>query len=261
LAWDLRLADGYVAGVSPRYAAMPWTHETLGLRSIRFVAAPKGESESAWKLLSLLNVAQAIQVTPELYTNRHLSIPGGLPIFRNPSPYVYPRAYFAEHPQSVTREEAIKAIAEHFGPCPSPSERQCEPLLRKKYPVDYVEGAVAGPFDASGPLTWRFESDRVDLRFAVSHRQRFLVVNEAYDPQWHAWSGSRELQILPTNMAMRGMVVPEGITHVTMHYRAAYIGTFAYVVALAVPLLVACVAVVKQRPGATRTRVPDSMRI
>jgi hypothetical protein len=60
---------------------------------------------------------------------------------------------------------------------------------------------------------------------------------------------------------MRGMVVPEGATHVTMQYRAAYVGTFAYVVALAVPLLVACVAVVKQRTGATRTRVPDSMRI
>ncbi|PYN96857.1 MAG: hypothetical protein DMD91_19900 [Candidatus Rokuibacteriota bacterium] len=260
LAWKLRLADGYLGGISSRYAALPWTHEALGLRSIRFVAVPKGETQSDWKLLSLLNVAQAIQLIPELYTNRHLSMPGDLPIVRNPSTYVYRRAYFAEQPRSVDRSEAIQALAEHFGPCPSPPERTCEPLLREKYPVDYVEGVVSGPFDASGPLTWRFEGDQVDLDFAASARQRLLVINEAYDPQWRAWAGDRELTILPTNVVMRGIVVPEGATHVRMRYRAAFVGTFAYVVAFAVPVLAACVSVGFQRTRAGRERVPDSMK-
>ena len=86
------------------------------------------------------------------------------------------------------------------------------------------------------------------------------MINEAYDPQWRAWAGDRELTILPTNVVMRGIVVPEGATHVRMRYRAAFVGTFAYVVAFAVPVLAACVSVGFQRTRAGRERVPDSMK-
>ena len=256
LTWDIRLADGYVAGISPRYASLPWSDGALGLRSIRFVRAPGGDDASAWKLLSLLNVRQAIQVVPELFTNRDRTLPDGLPIVANPSPFVYPRAYFAAEPRSVTRAEATRAIIEHFGPCRSAAAATCQPWLSEKHPTDYVEADVGEAFDASGPLTWRFDGDRADFEFAASSRRRFLVVNEAWDPGWHATVRDQSLTVVPTNVVMRGVVVPEGATHVTMRYDAAVVGTFSWVAALALPLLAVPVSLVMRRRPGPGARVP-----
>jgi hypothetical protein len=51
-----------------------------------------------------------------------------------------------------------------------------------------------------------------------SPNARFLVLNEMYHPRWRAFAGGRELEIEPTNLAMRGMLVPPGVTDVQLRF-------------------------------------------
>src|SRR5205814_1311940 len=70
LNWRVRLADGYLSGISKRLASLPWftptvstpgnPSPTVGPRSISF-----GDLRAAtWKVLSFLNVRNAVLMTP-----------------------------------------------------------------------------------------------------------------------------------------------------------------------------------------------------
>jgi len=200
-----------------------------------------------WRLLSLLNVRNAIVVTPAFYMNSHFR-PAEATILENPSPYIYPRAYFAREAREVTTAEATAAIRRDFAPCrPGPG---CQPLLEAKPALDYVEGPVkADALDAEGPIDVAADGDRWTLAFPVSGRRRLLVINEAYDRRWEAEADGQALAIYPTNLVMRGVVVPPGVTRVTLRYRSIVGDTVRYL-AIAVPLLLGAAAVV----GVTRRR-------
>jgi hypothetical protein len=251
LTWRIRLADGYLSGLPHRYASLPWPPDVRGIRSLRIPEVPADPGAPLWKLLALLNVRQIVEMTPALSTNRDGAIPDGLRLVRNPSPYVYPRAYFAEATHAVDRQGAARAIRERVGPCP-PHATDCERLLTRRHAVDYVEGAVRGPFDGSGRLTWVFDGDRASFRFPASAHRRFLVVNERYHPGWRAAAAGRELDVYPTNVVMRGVVVPEGATELTLTYTSRLQQPWLYVAGL-LPLVTLGLPPVRRRLASALT--------
>jgi hypothetical protein len=237
LVWRIRLVDGYLSDVPYRYASLPWPEGTVDFRSIRFstLSGTERSLPGAWKLLSLLNVRNAVLVTRSLYTNDGFRVGDDLRLIRNPSPYVYPRAYFATHTLAADTPQAIQALDDQVGPCATPRARSCDPFLRRKLQFDFVEGPLLGDFDATGDITWHFAGGNVTLEFPPSPRKRFLVVNEAYHPGWTAHALGRELDVYATNVVMRGIVVPEGATRVTLRFHSVVEATGKYL-AVMLPL-------------------------
>ncbi len=232
LRWRIRLADGYTNGLSKRYLTLPWPEGSVGARAVRFLglepASVGGLSVAGgWRLLALLNVRNAVWVDRAFFTNRGLE-PERLRIEHNPSPYIYPRAYFASQVESVSTLDAAKAVSAHFASCPAPPSSACDQRLTAKHPVDYVEGKVAGAYDATGEIRWHFAGDSAVLAFPASATRRFLVINEAYHRRWRAESGGRALPIYPTNLVMRGIPVPEGVGRVILRYRSVIDDTWLY---------------------------------
>ncbi|MBV9329797.1 MAG: hypothetical protein JO352_39340, partial [Chloroflexi bacterium] len=211
ILWNLRLLDGYLSGVPRRLGELPWQPNEVSSHQIRFRQA----TDVPWRLMSLLNVKNAIVVTPDLYTNAGSHLPDGLQIVENPSPYVYPRAYFARTVESVSEAEDVAVTHDFFAEC-----RQCDNLLEAPKPVDEVEGPVTGAFDASGDVAVLDGADRIDLTFPASAHPRFLVLNEPYARGWSASADDQDLAIYPTNVVMRGVLVPTGATHVTFAYHS-----------------------------------------
>jgi putative flippase GtrA len=210
LTWDLRLVDGYLSGVPQRLTSLPWSD--LGGHEIRFAS-----DQLPWNVLSFLNTRQAIRMTREFYMNLPNALgPDGLQVVQNPSPYVYPRAYFAETTQSVDTPTAEAAVRDELKTCPP----ACNNGLEGRFPVDYVEAPVTGTFDASGDISWSGAGDRLTLGFPASADERFLVVNETWDPGWTAYVDGRQLPVYATNVVMRGVRIPPGATHVVLEYRS-----------------------------------------
>jgi hypothetical protein len=174
-------------------------------------------------------------ITRTFYTNEHFDVAKDLVVIHNPSPFIYPRAYFASETKAVTRDQAIEAIALEFGECHPRIRTKCPETLEARLPIDYVEGPILGDFDPHGALTAYFNGDCVELGFPPSPRKRFLVVNEAYDEHWTADALGRTLDVYPTNVVMRGIVVPEGATRVALRYHSVVEATWTYL-AVVLPL-------------------------
>jgi hypothetical protein len=211
MSWGIRLVDGYLSGVPPRLAALGWT-AGVGGHELRFQQA----ADLNWSILSFLNARQAIVISRELYMNAGLQLPSGVQLVGNPSAYVYPRAYFGLATQSATTAEAEAAVRTNLQTCPP----ACDGALQDRFPVDYVEGPVTGSFDASGDIRLSGGGDRLTLEFPASPDQRFVVVNEMWDPGWTAFVDGHEVPVYATNVVMRGVLVPEGATEVVLQYRS-----------------------------------------
>jgi hypothetical protein len=149
--------------------------------------------------------------------NSRLELPGGVHLVENPSPYVYPRAYFASQTQAVDTQGAEKAIRDELNACASACPQG---LLGGRFPIDYVEGGPTGRFDASGDLRWSGGGDRLSFELTPSPQPRFLVVNEMWAPGWSAEINGHVAPVLPANVAMRGVLVPPGASEVVLIYRS-----------------------------------------
>jgi hypothetical protein len=211
MSWGIRLVDGYLSGVPQRMASLGWP-AAVGGHELRF----QQNADLTWTILSFLNARQAIVPSRELYMNAGLELPSGVQLVRNPSPYVYPRAYFGQVTESVTTAQAEAAVRTNLRTCPP----ACDGVLQARFPVEYVEGPVTGVFDASGDVSLSGGGDRLTLQFPASASQRFLVVNEMWDPGWSAVVDGHDAPVYATNAVMRGVLVPPGATEVVLQYRS-----------------------------------------
>jgi hypothetical protein len=79
--------------------------------------------------------------------------------------------------------------------------------------LESTDGAIRADFH---------EPDRIRIQVDPANAQRFLIVNELYHPNWRAYGhgpgGRTELRIWPTNVIMRGLFVPPGITEIEMRF-------------------------------------------
>jgi len=77
--------------------------------------------------------------------------------------------------------------------------------------------------DSTGAIRGDYrEPDRVRIEVEPADVQRFLVVNELYHPNWRAYAmgpgGGTELKVWPTNVVMRGVLIPPGVTEIEMRF-------------------------------------------
>jgi hypothetical protein len=216
--WQLRSIDGYYGpGVPRRLRALPWP-AGVSLRTISFTSV----DTVPWELLGLLNVRSVLVASDGVFRNivrdngRITGRPDPVTFEIVTSPArVTPRAFFAAAVQPATSPEDAARLL--FRP-----EGIIDPVQ-----TSFVEGLdQARSFVNSGAIELRGRDDALDLRFAASTSERFLVLNDLYYPGWRAMSDGRELTILPVNAVMRGVVVPAGATSVQFSY-ASYLDSNA----------------------------------
>jgi hypothetical protein len=88
----------------------------------------------------------------------------------------------------------------------------------------------AARFSAAGTIHATYLDDRVDVTLDDSGEARFLVLNEMYSPRWRAFSGQDELKVYPTNVVMRGVVVPAGRSHLEFRYQPVLLTAIAVLI-------------------------------
>jgi hypothetical protein len=110
--WQLRLLDGY-PGLPLRLAELPWPTAVANLRSIAF----RSVEDIPWRLLSVLNVRNAIVLTEALYYN----VPGrsgtdascpalsDITVLQNPFP-VLPRHFFVADVRPGRKLEPLRPV-------------------------------------------------------------------------------------------------------------------------------------------------------
>ena len=69
-----------------------------------------------------------------------------------------------------------------------------------------------------GTIEAKFDGDRVHVRVDPFDKDRFLVLNEMYHPGWRATVDGVPTTIYPTNLVMRGILVPAGATTIELAY-------------------------------------------
>ncbi len=121
----------------------------------------------------------------------------------------------------------------------------------QRFPIDYVEGGTSGAYDATGDLRWSGGGDRLSFDFPASSQPRFLVVNEMWDRGWTATADGQSVPVLPTNVAMRGVPIPPGASHVELTYHSLLWWAWWYV-PLVAALLGLAVFVARRRLGRLR---------
>lgn len=210
--WNLRAIDGYYGiGVPSRLAALPWKKEA-GLRTLSF----SNLEEVPWDLLGFLNVKYALIVENGLYRNIEIS---KHEIIKQPDPIhfkivpssvrVTPRVFFTSKIKRVkSAQEAIENIFD---------KNQIVDPEKISFVEDFkdtnLQISSLGPepkIEGSG--------DHLIVRFKPSSYPRFLVLNELFYPGWEAEGDGKKLKIYPTNVVMRGLVIPPGMRSVTLMY-------------------------------------------
>lgn len=123
--------------------------------------------------------------------------------------HAYPPAYLSERWRPApSRAAAVAAIAE--------AGRDFE---RHTDNVEGSPGAAAGGRPPRAVEVVRGDAEHVTVRIAEPpSRPALLVVLEAFDDDWTARAGGKDLDLVRVNGAFRGVVVPAGTDVVTMEY-------------------------------------------
>ncbi|MCC7370902.1 MAG: YfhO family protein [Chloroflexi bacterium] len=208
--WHWRQVDGYSSLIPRRVTRLPWPDDALGLRTISFTSF----DALPWPLLAFLGVKHAVHVTPDLYTNvppdrtaRDVR-PSDVQIVENPTVPV-PREFFAASIQPVLDINAAGAVLFPSGATPVLD------VARRSVVEQYD-----GPLDlaAEGAISARYGDDTVQIELSPSNRPRFLVLNELFHPLWRAEVQGEPTKLYPTNLVMRGLLIPPGATHATLRF-------------------------------------------
>jgi hypothetical protein len=214
--WGLREIGGYISSIPTRISALPWPTPQVGLRSITLGSI----DDANWNLLALLNVEYAVEYHPALLTNairdghgpaRELR-PDDLVIHRNPVP-VIPRLFFAAN---VVVRRSMEEVAGALFPRKTYDAGRSD--VRN---ISYVEGpsSLEGRYGSDGEIRAKFRDQFVDIWLTPSDTPRFLVINERYHPDWRAFVDGVATPVLPTNVFMRGLVVPPRVEGVHLEFR------------------------------------------
>lgn len=247
--WRLRSIDGYVSTIPGRLAALP-LHNAVSLRVVSFTSL----GQLDWPLLGLYNVKYALRYRPELLANavrvgdeRVREIESGdLDVVENPAP-VAPRAFFV---RSVVSVPSLEVAVQTLFPAKQGKAQGYHP--QRESVVEDIDDHRLYPTE--GHIDARYEPDRVTLTFPPLARDRFLVLNERYDRRWVARDDEgRVLHIHPTNVLMRGVVVPAGTSGVQFAYEPFSVspraGHFYAAGLLAALLLCIVIAATRRWPG------------
>ena len=211
--WNLRMVEGYSTGLPRRLEQLPWQEGVTTPHHLDIT----DRHGIPWRLLAALNVKYVVAVDQSLWYN---PAPGGavppldvqqLRIEENPHP-VAPRAFFAAR---VSPAGDTPLLPGDTGARPAPADPPIEDLTAHSV----VEGLdIDQAFTTAGAIDASFDGDAVRVRVDSAPEDRFLVLNERPYPGWRATVDGRPTEIYPTNIVMRGLIVPAGATLVELRY-------------------------------------------
>jgi hypothetical protein len=214
--WDLRLVEGYSTGLPRRLGDLPWNESMVASHDLDIHAIHPPQS-LPWRLLAALNVKYVVTVDRSLWFN---PAPGGadppldpakLQVIENPNP-VTPRAFFAAR---VSPAGPSPRFPGDDGKRPAPNDPPIEEPARHSVAAGW---GMERTFSTTGTLDATFDGDHVLVKLDPAGEDRFLVLNELYHPAWHATVDGVPATIYPTNLVMRGILVPAGATTVELRY-------------------------------------------
>ena len=238
--WDLRLVEGYSTGSPRRLGGLPWPEDVFAAHQTGIYSAHPLQ-DLPWQLLAALNVKYVAIVDRSFWFN---PAPGGeippfdvarLEVHENPYP-VTPRAFFASQ---ITPAGETPRLAGDDGRRPAPKNPPIGPPARHSV----VEGfPTPRQFSTDGTLDAAFDGDRVHVRVDPFREDRFLVLNEMYHPTWQAQVDGAPAPIYPTNLVMRGILVPAGATTIELAFVPFVYSSSGYAVMALGVLLVGLLA-------------------
>lgn len=224
--WDLRLVEGYSTGLPRRLAALPWPASTATSHALDLSTTTR-PTDLPWRLLGALNVKYAVRVDRSLWFNPG---PGGADPPLDPA-----RIAVFENPHAVLPRVFFAARVAPAGPVPSLPEDPAQ--------LSVAEGLDGErPFAVGGQIEATFAGDRIEIAVDPATADRFVVLNELYHPSWRAWVDGAPATVYPTNLVMRGIVVPAGARLVELRFEpfiASPAGGSAMAAAVAVSVVVA----------------------
>jgi hypothetical protein len=238
--WRARMVGGLGPGVPKRLAALPWPDGVLGVHRIEL----RRMSHVNPNLLSLLNVKYLIVTTPDLYFNTasknsdqspltlvDIASPGevvnidgiSFGLIENPVAPL-PRHFLVEKVTGVRETPRVQGGALE-APAHPASDRQDSAFALARGRIDQLTSHSLAEdfrgtetFDASGPLDVAHHDDVIDIRLTPSSRDRFVVINERYHPNWHARAQTQDIPIFPTNAVMMGARIPANLDRIQLRF-------------------------------------------
>ena len=169
------------------------------------------------------------------------SLPLGMELFENLS--VLPRFFLVNKVRLATSDRAVRELV----------ERQLvnfRDTAVTNQPVSTLDATGVGDSGTVRVLDYQADSLRLSVR---SPHVAFLVMAESFYPGWRAWIDGAAVEILRTDIAFRGLVVPAGTHEVTLRFAPAIL-PISLAVSLSTALLLCALAAWPRigRPGARR---------
>lgn len=165
----------------------------LDLLDVRYVVQDAALPPARDDVQALGTETRAVFSTPRVIVHERDSTP--------------PHAWIVHDVRPVTRGEALPLLTDG---------------VVDPYQTALVEGTppvTAAPDDsaAESVRVTAYEPDRVSMAMQAA-APGLLVVSEIYESGWRAYVDGNEVEILPTDHALRGIPIPEGEHTIEMHY-------------------------------------------
>jgi hypothetical protein len=190
-------------------------------------------------ILDLLNVRYILTRTQDIPRMnavpkfRHLASLPGNELFENEA--AFPRFFLAHEARTVhSIEEARNLIQRH--------EIDLHYAAITDQPIELPPNV---PNEVDEVKTLTYEPDAIEVSTRASRRS-LLVLSETYYPGWKAWLDGRPTTIYPSDVALRGVIVPEGMHRVRMEFRPIILPV-SLAISLATAILLAISAFLYRR--------------
>lgn len=194
--YGLQLLTGYESIFPDRYAALLAAVDPGTRRAMRSTALAEFDSP----ILDGLNLRYLLTLPWE-----KLDSPRWREVYAGEDMRIY------ENPQATERAYVVGAVESFPGPAPALRWLQ-SPAYRAGLSAA-VEGTLPGPVSpdaVASPVTMKlYEPDRVVLHVGM-RAPGLLVLADSWHPGWAARVDGRPVPIYPTNLAVRGVYLPEG---------------------------------------------------
>ena len=236
--WQMNSIGGYGTGVPSRLAKLPWPQGVQSLRTIEF----QEDAGVDPALLALLNVKYLVEVTPDLYFNvtggdahkadnttvqqSQIHMIEGRQIRYTENPITaLPRQFLvssvigtSEPPTFLPRkEEAVRSDSEG-----SPDDHDAVIYgdhLQDLVTTSFAEGFRGSEkFDGQGPMDVQYRGDDISIKVEPSTRERFVVLNMRYHPDWRIKLDYQDIRPFPTNLTMMGVLLPAGTQEILLRF-------------------------------------------
>jgi hypothetical protein len=247
--WRARMVGGYGTKVPERLASLPWPE---GVSTLRAIELRWGSSVNPY-VLALLNVKYLVDLTPDLYFNTAsdnsekatptaiqgevVNVDGiSFALITNPVAPLQ-RHFMVERVTGVQEIPRLQGDALEAGAHPAAQTQDgaaTSALVRERV-GGLTQHSLAEEFsgtetfDATGSLDVTYQGDMIVVGVTPANRERFLVINERYHPNWRARAQAEDIPIYPTNVVMMGIRIPANVDRIELRFepfsstRAAYV--------------------------------------